>query len=63
MSFPTWCLRQAFDIRQRLVAQQQAYLRRRFAAEAQDARAATIAHYAAALSPLDRDILEGRVEA
>jgi hypothetical protein len=63
MAFSTWCLCRAFDLRQRLHTQRQAYLRRQFAAEATAARQATIARYASLLTPLDRDILEGRVDA
>jgi hypothetical protein len=62
MSFSAWCLCQSFDLRQRLQVQQQAFLRRLFAAEARSVREAIIHHYASILSPLDRDILEGRVD-
>jgi hypothetical protein len=63
MSFSAWCLCQSFDLRQRLQVQQQAFLRRLFAAEARDRREATINCYIFGLPQIDQDILAGKVDA
>lgn len=64
MSFAAWCLCQTFDLRQRLNAAEQGYLRRRLAADARAAHAEMVERLIAQLSPgIARDIREWRVEA
>jgi hypothetical protein len=61
MAFSSWCLCHLFDIRRRLDARQQAFLRRSFAADVKSQHEAMVARYVSQLPPgITRDIMEGR---